>query len=121
MFGKFCGLQSYESFPTETNTNIFFCRRVLLNHFRSVRKRKGKVDFFALFIRPGLFLQTTQSVSLMDTKAIGKANNTDLLLFKSTATEQVVCSKHRVAKRITCYNLTFLSFHSFQTQFSFKC
>ena len=38
-----------------------------------------------------LFLQTTQSVSLMDTKAIGSANNnTVLFLFKSTATEQVV-------------------------------
>ena len=48
----------------------------------------------------------------MDTQAIGKANNdTVLFLFKSsTATEQVVCSKHRVPKRITRYNLTFLSF-----------
>ena len=37
------------------------------------------------------FLQTTQSVSLMDTQAIGKANNnTVLFLLKSTATEQVV-------------------------------
>ena len=38
-----------------------------------------------------LFLQTTQLVSLMDTKAIGSANNiTVLFLLKSTETEQVV-------------------------------
>ena len=57
----------------------------------------------------------------METQAIGKGiNNTVLSLVKSTATEQVECSKQRVLKRITRYYLTFLSFHSFQTQFNFK-
>ena len=118
MSDKFYGWQSYESFPTETNTNIFF---VLLSHFWSVLKGKTKLTSLLYFIRPSL-LQTTQSVGLMDTQALGKANNNAVLfLFKSTASEQVVCSKHRVPKRITRYYLTFLSFHNFQTQFSFKC
>ena len=30
-------------FPTEKNTNIFFCRRVLLSHFRSVWKGNTKL------------------------------------------------------------------------------
>ena len=107
--------------PRKRIRTYFFLLACLVESFPIGPERKHKVDFFALFIRLGLFLQTTQSVSLMDTKAIGKANNTYLLLFKSTATEQVACSKHRVSRRITRYNLTFLSFHSFQTQFSFKC
>ena len=60
----------------------------------------------------------------MDAQAIGKANkktSTVLYLIKSTATEQVLCIKHRVSKRIKRHNLTFLSFHSFQIQFCFKC
>ena len=119
MFGKFYGWQSYESFPTETNTNISLKVGV---SFPIGPERKHKVDFFALFIRSGLLLYTTQPVCSMDTQAIGKANNdTVLFWFKSTATEQVVCSKHRVSKRMTRYNLTFLSFHSFQNQYSFKC
>ena len=81
------------------------------------KEKKHKVDdFFALFIRPRLFLKTTQPVSLTDTQAISKANkNTVLFLFKSTATEHVVCSKHHVSKRITRHSLTFLSFHSFHS------
>ena len=112
MFGKFYGWQSYEH---------IFCRRVLLSHFWSVWKGKTKLTSLLYFIRSGL-LQTNQSVGLMGTQAIGKANNnTVLFLFKSTASEQVVCSKHRVSKRITRHYLKFLSFHSFQTQFIFKC
>ena len=59
----------------ETNTNILFLSACLVESFPIGPERKHKVDFFALFIRPGLFLLTTQSVSLMDTQAIGKANN----------------------------------------------
>ena len=40
MFGKFYGWQSYESFPTETNTNISFLSAC---HFRSVRKGNTKL------------------------------------------------------------------------------
>ena len=58
----------------------------------------------------------------MDTQAIDEANNNTVhFLFKSTATEQVVDSEHRVSKRITRSKLTFLSFHSFQAQFSLNC
>ena len=61
------------------------------------------------FIRSGFFLLTIQSVSLMDTQANGKANNeTVIFLLKRTEAEQVECSKHRVPKIITRYNLTFL-------------
>ena len=53
MFGKFYGWHSYESLPTETNTNIFCCRRVLLNHFRSVRKGNAKLtSLFFLYDKP---------------------------------------------------------------------
>ena len=54
-------------------------------------------------------------IVLMETQAIGKANNDAVLffLFKITATEQVVCGKRRVSKRITRHNSTFLSFLQF--------
>ena len=55
MFGKFYGSQSYESFPTETNTHIFLSA-CLVESFLIGPERKHKVDFFASFIRPGLFL-----------------------------------------------------------------
>ena len=56
MFGKFYGWQSYESFPTETNTNIFFLSACLVESFPIGPERKHKVDFFALFMQPALFL-----------------------------------------------------------------
>ena len=73
MFGKSYGWESYdrESFPTETNTNTSFCRRVLLSHFRSVRKGNTKLTSLLYFIRP----------SLMDTQTIDKANNITVPFF----------------------------------------
>ena len=40
----------------ETNTNIFFLLACLVESFPIAPERKHKVEFFALFIRPGLFL-----------------------------------------------------------------
>ena len=75
--------------PRKRIRTYFFLSACLVESFPIGPKRKRKVDLFALFIRSGLFL--AQSVSLMDTQAIGKANNkTVLFLFKSTATEQVI-------------------------------
>ena len=45
-----------ESFPTETNTNIFFCQCVLLSHFLSARKGNTKLTSLLYFIRPRLFV-----------------------------------------------------------------
>ena len=57
--------------------NTFFWRRVSVSliHIRSVRKGNTKVTSLLHFIRPGLFLSTTQSVNLMETQAIDKAND----------------------------------------------
>ena len=43
MFGKFYGWQSYESFPTETNTNIFFLSACLVELFPIGPERKHKL------------------------------------------------------------------------------
>ena len=73
------------------NENIFF-GRFLLSHFRSVLKGNTKLtplSFILYHWHKAFFYKL-----LMDTQAIGKANNdTVLFSFKSTVTEQVVCSK----------------------------
>ena len=82
MFGKFNFMvdNRMRLFPRKRIQTYFFCQRVLFNHFRSVRKGNTKLTSLLYNnIRPGLFLQTTQSVSLMDTQAIGKANNNTVL------------------------------------------
>ena len=71
------------------NENIFF-GRFLLSHFRSVLKGNTKLTPLSFILYHKAFFYKL----LMDTQAIGKANNdTVLFSFKSTVTEQVVCSE----------------------------
>ena len=109
-------------FPAETNTNIFFCRCVLLNHFRLAGKEaQSWILCFIDTTRPFSINYSISNFNAHSEPLAGKITTLFFFLFKSTATEQVVCSKNRVSERITRHNLTLLYFHSFQIQFSFKC
>ena len=81
MFGKFYGSQSYESFPTETNTHIFLSA-CLVESFPIGPERKHKlISFLHLYDQAFFYKLFNQFKSLMDTQAIGKANNNTVVFF----------------------------------------